>query len=179
MNDESNKIASAYTAEHKKLKSFIRARTKTYRSFSAEDAEDILQDVALSALSGIDVFAPLKNAAAYLFSSARNRIVDSYRKQTVQQKNVDANFDSEFFSELIDLKTVGVMDEYERQEILTALEEAIDELPKDQRYIIVKQALEGETFQVLSEKTGLSIDTLMSRKRYAILNLRASLRDFI
>lgn len=167
-----------FLKEKDRLLSFIRNRVST-----TEEAEDILQDVFFQFVAGYDTIESLDRVTSWLFSVARNKIIDRYRKESTRPQRRD--FSSETGSDgdspitlqeiLPDLGNTPE-DTVMREVIWAAIMEALDELPADQRAIFILNEMEDRSFREISEETGISINTLLSRKRYAILALRKKLQ---
>lgn len=159
-----------------RLKGFIRNRVN-----SSEDAEDILQDVFYELAEADQLMKPIEQVSAWLFTVARNRITDSYRKkkpEPIAELQADNEDDEEIFSE-IDGLLISPEDspeiEYLKSLVWVELEKALAELPPEQRLAFELNELEGIPFKEISRITGESENTLISRKRYAVLHLRERL----
>lgn len=140
-----------------------------------DEAEDLLQDVTLRALANLDALEPVRDLSAWLWRGLRNAVIDAWRKRRRRGETDAEDFD---LAEAIDEAWRSAEDEAEREELLSALSQAIDALPEEQRLVIVAQAIGGETFAHLSERTGVPPETLAARKRYALVKLRDALADF-
>ena len=168
-----------FLREKDRLLSFIRNRVST-----AEEAEDILQDVFFQFVAGYDTIESLDRVTSWLFSVARNKIIDRYRKESTRPQRRDllwqagSEEDSPITLQEI-LPDLGNTpeDALLKDVIWAAIMEALDELPADQREIFILNEMEDRTFREISEETGVSINTLLSRKRYAILALRKKLQQ--
>jgi RNA polymerase sigma factor (sigma-70 family) len=167
-----------FLKEKDRLLSFIRNRVST-----AEEAEDILQDVFYQFVVGFETIESLDRVTSWLFSVARNKIIDRYRKDATRPKRTDlallSGLDDDAPLTLQDiLPDLGNTpeDSLLRDVIWDAIMEALDELPAEQRDIFIKNEMEEKSFREISEATGVSINTLLSRKRYAILALRKKLQ---
>ena len=166
-----------FLREKDKLLGFIRNRVS-----SVEEAEDILQDVFYQFVAGYDTIESLDRVTSWLFSVARNKIIDRYRRDAARPKRADlemhAGTDDDAPLTLQDiLPDLGNSpeDAYLRDVIWDAIMEALDDLPAEQREIFILNEIEERSFREISEETGVSINTLLSRKRYAILALRKKL----
>jgi RNA polymerase sigma factor (sigma-70 family) len=167
-----------FLREKDRLLSFIRNRVS-----STEEAEDILQDVFYQFVTGFDSIESLDRVTSWLFSVARNKIIDRYRRDAARPKRADfalpmgADDESPITLQEI-LPDLGNTpeDTYLREMIWDAIMEALDELPAEQRQIFIQNEIEEQGFREISEQTGVSINTLLSRKRYAILALRKRLQ---
>ncbi|HTK82172.1 MAG TPA: RNA polymerase sigma factor [Bacteroidota bacterium] len=160
--------------ERRRLFDFIRRRVRT-----DEDAEDILQDVFLQLTSSYNVTAPIEQLTSWLFTVARNRIIDWYRKK--RPASFSGNEDPEEgpvnLEEILFDPGQHPDDIYDRSLFWRELADALDELPDEQREVFVMHELEGKSFKEIAEQTGEPVNTLLSRKRYAILHLRERLRE--
>ena len=155
-----------------RLFSFIRNRVK-----SDEDAQDILQDVWFR-LSNVNEAEPIEQVGSWLFTVARNRITDMYRKQKPSSLDdfVYEDEDGEINYKDILLSDFKSPEDEELKKMFWAeFSKALDELPKEQKEAFIQNEMEDKTFREISEKTGESIKTLISRKRYAVLHLRKKL----
>ena len=160
------------------LLSFIRNRVS-----STEEAEDILQDVFYQFVAGFDSIESLDRVTSWLFSVARNKIIDRYRRDASRPRRTDlerqSGLDDEAPLSLQDiLPDLGNTpeDSFFREVIWDAIMEALDDLPAEQREIFILNEMEERSFREISEERGISINTLLSRKRYAILALRKRLQ---
>jgi RNA polymerase sigma factor (sigma-70 family) len=169
-------IDDTIRAERKRLLAFIRSRVGP-----AEDAEDIVQDV-LYQLVEADGLAEIEKLTSWLFTVARNRIIDLYRKRkpesfsSLRSSNDEANAPLLLEDSLFD-PADSPEEIYARSLFREALADALEELPVAQREVFVMHELEGKSFREMSEETGVSVATLLSRKRYAVAWLREELRD--
>ncbi len=168
-------VERTYRQNKPRLLGWIRSRVG-----SLEDAEDILQEVFVSALGAWSVAEPIENLVAWLFQAARNRVVDWYRRKgrrPVMLPAADGD-DEPGLEELLASAEPGPHDEAERAELLEELAEGIEELPADQRRVLVEQAIDGRTFAEIAARTGVPLGTLLSRKQAAIRTLRRRLDDY-
>ena len=166
-------LAMTVREEQGKLLKFIRSRID-----NAEDAEDILQDVYLQAARSMSVTAPIENLLGWLYTAAHNKIVDWYRKKKHRTVSLDAAADDSLsLEELLVSSGIDVEKELIRSMVMDAIFECLDELPPSQREIFIQRAIEGKTFKEVSEESGVSINTLLARKRYAVQFLRERLAD--
>lgn len=181
LEDKQNKlIRETVRQERSRLLSFIRKRIP-----DSEDAEDILQDVFFELTEMYRLFRPVEQATAWLFRVARNKITDRARKKKPElledALHLTAESDSEdeplLLADILPDLGASPEDELLRNTILETLGEALDALPEEQREVFVAHELEGFSFKEISAATGLSVNTLLSRKRYAVLFLREQLRD--
>jgi RNA polymerase sigma factor (sigma-70 family) len=166
------KIGRIFHEEKERLFHFIRQKVN-----GTEDAEDILQDIFLKTLSGYSVTEPIENLAGWLYVSARNRIIDFYRTRKYSRRLLDQKEASTTLESLVVETHLNPETAFFRQLVVDTVSEAIESLPEKQREVVIWQMIEGRTFQEISEMTGESINTLLSRKRYAIQRLRLLLYE--
>jgi RNA polymerase sigma factor (sigma-70 family) len=164
-------IGKVYKTEKSRLLAFIRSKVA-----KEEDAEDILHDVFYHTLEGISVTDQIDNVLGWLYTAARNRIIDWYRKKRLRTLPLE-DMEKYGIEDLIDDAGLHPERSYYRNLISEALIESIEALPEEQRMVFVLQELEGMTFKEIAEMTGESINTLISRKRYAVLYLRKQLQE--
>ncbi len=169
-------IEELFRTDRKKFLGFIRQRVRT-----AEEAEDILQDVFANVLAAsANVSKPIENIASWVFTAVRNRIIDSYRKKRAETfsdmqlpGHADEGMDS--FENFIQDFGAGPETALMRKTIWNAVQEGLQELPDEQREVFEKNEFEGIAFREIAEETGVNINTLLARKRYAVLHLRKKL----
>jgi RNA polymerase sigma factor (sigma-70 family) len=168
-------LTATILRERSKLGHFIRRRVR-----DPSDAEDILQDVFHEFVQAYRLPAPIEQASAWLFRVARNRIIDVFRKKRelpLAEVAGEPDDDSEYRLDLaLPSYDAGPEAVYARSVLLDALQAALDELPVNQREVFVAHELEGRSFKELAAESGVSVNTLLARKRYAVLHLRASLQ---
>lgn len=164
-------LIDTYRTERPRILSWLRGRV-------GDDAEDLLQDVALRALANLDSLEPVRDLSAWLWRGVRNAAIDAWRKRRRRSAAGEADAVERDFDEAIDEAWRSAEDEVEREELLGALAAAIDALPAEQRQVVVAQAIEGETFAHLSTRTGIAPETLAARKRYALAKLRTALAEY-
>jgi RNA polymerase sigma factor (sigma-70 family) len=174
MEDPAKTLEAAIQNQREGLFAFIRNRVR-----NRADAEDLLQDVLYQLLSGYSVTEPIENLTAWLYTVARNRIIDWYRKRRPQPVTDFTNEEGETLNlaELLFDPSHEPDALYTRSIVWRELAGALDELPSKQREVFVQHELEGKTFRQIAEITGESINTLLSRKRYAVLYLRERLNE--
>jgi len=141
----------------------------------AATAEDVLQDAFIRALANADALAPVEDLAAWIFSAMRNRLTDLWRGEGARRRAGSIDIPEAVLEEVAAEAGLDPQDRLQRDEMLAALEMAVEALPIAQRDVIRAQALGGVAFRELAEATGISIDTLMARKRYAVRKLAAAL----
>ena len=173
MIERDSDIAETVLRERTRLGNFIRRRVR-----EPGEAEDILQDVFYDFVQAYRLPEPIEQAGAWLFRAARNRIVDRFRKKREQPLPEPAHDDDgEYRLDLaLPATDAGPEAAYARSVLLEALQAALDELPANQRDVFVAHELEGRSFKDLAAESGLSVNTLLARKRYAVLHLRARLQ---
>lgn len=171
---------NTFLKEKDKLLGFIRSRVS-----SVEEAEDILQDVFYQFVAGFDGIESIDRVTSWLYSVARNKIIDRYRRDAVRPQKADfeATAGQEDDAPLTLQEILPDLDNSPesvllREAIWDEIVEALDELPADQREIFVQNEIEEKGFREIAEETGVSINTLLSRKRYAIIALRKRLQSF-
>jgi RNA polymerase sigma factor (sigma-70 family) len=174
-------ISQALERDRSRLRSFIRKHVA-----DTGEAEDILQDVFYELLEAYRLMKPVEHVTAWLFRVARNRMVDLFRRKKPASLNSPASVEDEDGGTLEDLlpsADAGPEAVYARSLLLEALEEALEELPQAQREVFVAHELQGQSFKEISAETGLSVNTLLSRKHYAVTHLRQRLQliyeDFV
>jgi len=167
-------IAEALERDEARLRSFIRKRV-----IDTSDAEDVLQDVFYELIQTYRLMKPIEQVTAWMYRVARNRITDLFRRQKPASLNEasGAGKESPSFEDLLPSEDDGPDALYARSLLLEALDEALEELPENQREIFVAHELLGKSFKELAEETGTPVNTLLSRKRYAVLQLRERLED--
>jgi RNA polymerase sigma factor (sigma-70 family) len=174
--DANREISTTVRREAGKLASFIKARVR-----SAPDAEDILQEVFLEFVQAYRLPESIEQVSAWLYRVARNRIIDRFRKRKPQSLGDsvharDKDRDGEYLDLELPSLAAGPEAQVDRAAILEELIRALDELPANQRDIFVAHEIEGLSFETLSRRDGVSVNTLLSRKRYAVLYLRKRLQ---
>ena len=176
--DPDRRLADIVTREQSRLRTFIRRRVPDPR-----DAEDVLQDVFYELVEANRLLMPIDHVTGWLFRVARNRITDLFRRKRPDALRAadlwagDAREEEWRLDELLPSPDDGPEALYERAVLLDELASAIDELPEEQREVFVAHELEGRSFKELAAETGVNVNTLLSRKRYAILHLRERLQD--
>ena len=174
--EQNLRIAEAVRREQRRLRNFIRKRVA-----DAGDAEDILQDVFSELVEAYRLMRPVEQVGAWLYRVARNRIVDFFRKKRPEAfgEGASESADEEgslVLEELLPSPDAGPDAAYARHVLLEEIDAAIQELPEEQREVFIAHEIEGRSFKELAEETGVSVNTLLSRKRYAVLHLRRRLQ---
>jgi len=176
MAEQDQQISETIDREKTRLRNFIRRRVADPR-----DAEDILQEVFYEFVETYRLMKPIEQAGAWLFRVSRNRIIDLFRKKKPEASTNDpaVGEDGEFrtLEDLLPSPDAGPEAAYARAVLLEELEDAIEELPEEQREVFVAHEIEGRSFKELAAETGLSLNTLLSRKHNAVLHLRERLRQ--
>jgi RNA polymerase sigma factor (sigma-70 family) len=177
--EQDQRISDVVKREQSRLRNFIRRRVPDPR-----DAEDILQDVFSELVEANRLLMPIEHVTGWLFRVARNRITDLFRKKKPESFSDAAGAskdddDDQFlrFEDLLPSPDAGPEALYARNVLLDELELAVEELPEEQREVFVAHELEGRSFKEMAAETGASVNTLLSRKRYAVLHLRERLQS--
>jgi RNA polymerase sigma factor (sigma-70 family) len=173
--EQDQRISEVVKREQSRLRNFIRRRVP-----DPLDAEDILQDVFYRLVEATRLLMPIEHVTGWLFRVARNRITDLFRKKLPENFSeldvTDEDDELSQFEDLLPSPDAGPEALYARNLLLDEFERALAELPKDQHEVFVAHEFEGRSFQEMADETGLSLNTLLSRKRYAVLHLRERLR---
>lgn len=174
--EQDQRISEAVELERARLWKFIRKRVSDQR-----DAEDILQEVFYELLEAYRMMKPIEQVSAWLFRVARNRITDLFRKRRPEASQSDPvafaeDGESLRLEDLLPSPDAGPEAAYARSVLLEELEAAFDELPQEQREVFIAHEIEGLSFKELAAATGTSVNTLLSRKHYAVVQLRERLR---
>jgi RNA polymerase sigma factor (sigma-70 family) len=176
MTEQDQRISEAISRDRPRLRNFIRKRVA-----DAGDAEDILQDVFYELVEAYRMMKPVEQVTAWLFRVARNRITDLFRTKSREEartepETVAENGEVLLLEELLPSPDAGPEAAYARSVLLEELDQALDELTDEQREAFIGHELLGYSFKELSEQTGVSLSTLLSRKHYAVLHLRKRLQ---
>jgi RNA polymerase sigma factor (sigma-70 family) len=173
--EQNRRISEVIQRERRRLFLFIRKRVD-----DEGDAEDILQEVFYELIEAYRLTKPIEQVGSWLYRVARNRIIDLFRKkrpESLREIPLDKDADQALLLEdLLPSPNAGPDALYARRVLLEELDDALQELPEEQREVFVAHEIEGRSFKQLADETGLSINTLLSRKRYATLHLRRRLR---
>jgi RNA polymerase sigma factor (sigma-70 family) len=174
--EQDQRISEVVKREQPRLRNFIRRRVLDPR-----DVEDILQDVFYKLVEANRLLMPIDHVTSWLFRVARNRIIDLFREKKPERFSdlaVGEEGDQPLrFEDLLPSPDGGPEALYVRKVLFEELERAIEELPRDQREVFVAHELEGLSFKTMADETGVSVNTLLSRKRYAVLHLRKRLQE--
>ena len=173
---QDRRISETFVREQARLRNFIRRRVP-----DRADAEDILQEVFYELVEAYRLMKPIEQVGAWLFRVARNRITDLFRKkkpEALPDQRVEAA-DGEFLmlEDLLPSPDAGSDAVYARAVLLEEIGEALDDLPEEQREIFIAHEINGHSFKELAAETGLSVNTLLSQKHYAVIHLRELLRE--
>ena len=160
--EDERRLDGVVTREGSRLRNFIRRRVADPR-----DAEDVLQDVFTELVEANQLLMPIEHVSGWLFRVARNRIIDLFRRKKGESLDLD---------DLLPSPEAGPDAEFARGALLEELEAAIAELPEEQRDVFVAHEIDGKSFKEMAAESGVSINTLLSRKRYAVLHLRERLQ---
>ena len=174
--ERDQRITEVVEREGSRLRNFIRRRVPDPR-----DAEDILQEVFYELVETYRLMKPIEQVGAWLFRVARNRITDLFRKRKPEESTNDPVVAEEgelgTLEDLLPSRDAGPEAAYARTVLLEELEHALAELPDEQREVFLAHEIEGRSFKDLAVETGLSVNTLLSRKHYAVIHLRERLRE--
>jgi RNA polymerase sigma factor (sigma-70 family) len=174
--EQNREISDAVEQQRTRLRNFIRSRVT-----DAADVEDILQDVFFELVEAYRLMKPIQALSGWLFQVARNRITDRFRKKKTQSlasvSITTEEGETLGIEDLLPSPDGGPEAAYARSVLLEELTEALAELPGEQRAVFIAHEIEGRSFAELAAETGTSINTLLSRKRYAVLRLREKLEQ--
>ena len=174
--EQDQRISDVLRREQSRLSNFIRRRVP-----DPLDAEDILQDVFYKLVEANRLLMPIEHVTGWLFRVARNRITDLFRQKKPESFSdtaaVNEDDERQQLEDLLPSPDAGPEALYARQVLLEELQVAIDELPDEQREVFVAHEFEGRSFKEMAAETGVSVNTLLSRKRYAVLHLRERLQS--
>ena len=176
MTEQDLRISEIIAEEGLRLRNFIRRRVP-----NEADAEDLLQDVFSTLVEANRLLMPIEHVTGWLFRVARNRITDLFRKKKPEPFGDAAVEDEDGellrIEDLLPSPDAGPEALYVRNMLLEELVLALDELPDEQRGVFVAHELEGRSFRELSAESGINVNTLLARKRYAVIHLRDRLKD--
>jgi RNA polymerase sigma factor (sigma-70 family) len=172
--EQDQRISDIVKRERSRLLNFIRRLAP-----DPDDAEDILQDVFYRLVEANRLLMPIEHVTGWLYRVARNRITDVFRKKEPENfSDIDVDDeDGRQFEDLLPSPDAGPEAAYVRSLLLEELRRALAELPKEQREVFIAQEFEGRSFRQIADETGVSVNTLLSRKRYAVLHLRKRLQQ--
>lgn len=177
MTEQDSHISEIVLEERSRLRNFIRRRVP-----DPSDVEDIVQEVFYELVEANRLLMPIEHVTGWLFRVARNRITDLFRKRrregfAVEAASGDEDGEAPRLEDLLPSPDAGPEAQYVRGVLIEELGHALEELPEEQREVFVAHELEGRSFRELSEESGVNVNTLLSRKRYAVLHLRERLRS--
>jgi len=176
MTEQDRQISEIVAEERPRLRSFIRRRVP-----DPADVEDIVQDVFYKLVEANRLLMPIDHVTGWLFRVARNRITDMFRKRREEAFSdavvEDEDGDVLGIEDFLPSPNAGPEAVYVRRVLLEELELALDELPDEQREVFIAHEFEGRSFKELSAQSGVNVNTLLSRKRYAVLHLRERLQS--
>jgi RNA polymerase sigma factor (sigma-70 family) len=173
---QDSRISEAVERERPRLRNFIRKRVA-----DASDAEDILQEVFYELVEAYRLMKPIEHVTGWLFQVARNRITDLFRRKRPEASTSDPVSATEEgdllqLEDLLPSPDAGPEAAYARSVLLEELDHAIEELPEEQREVFLAHEIEGLSFKEIAEESGVSVNTLLSRKHYAVVHLRRRLQ---
>jgi RNA polymerase sigma factor (sigma-70 family) len=176
MADQDQRISQAIDRDRPRLRNFIRRRVA-----DPGDVEEILQDVFYELIEAYRMMKPVEQVTAWLFRVARNRIIDLFRRkgreaQRFASPATTADDETVQWEDLLPSPDGGPEAAFARNVLIEELEDALEELPQEQREVFVAHEIEGYSFKEIAEQTGVSVNTLLSRKHYAVLFLRRRLQ---
>jgi RNA polymerase sigma factor (sigma-70 family) len=169
-------IAQAMQKDEPRLRNYIRKHV-----VDLEAAEDILQEVFVELVEAYRLLKPIEQVSGWLFRVAKNRIIDRFRGRRIEslsQAQYGEDDDAAVsLEDLLPSPDAGPEAAYVRSVLLDESDEALEEMPPEQRFVFIAHEWEGQSFKELAEETGVSMNTLLSRKRYAVLHLRRRLKS--
>lgn len=174
MSEQDQRISEAIVREQGRLRNFIRKRVP-----NEADVEDVLQDVFYELVEAYRLMKPVQHFSAWMFRVARNRIIDLFRKkntEALRNDPVDQDGGPLLLEDLLPSPNAGPEAAYARTVLLEEIDAALDELPEEQRDVFIAHELRGYSFKELAAQTGVGVNTLLSRKHYAVLHLRQRLQ---
>jgi RNA polymerase sigma factor (sigma-70 family) len=176
MTEQDRQISEIIAEERSRLRNFIRKRVP-----NDADAEDLLQEVFFEVLEAYRLMEPAQQWSAWMFRVARNRIIDLFRKKRLvafgnDPVAVSGEGEALRLEDVLPSPDAGPAEAYARTVVLDELDEALDELPEEQREVFIAHEIEGYSFKEIAARTGISVKTLLSRKHYAVVHLRRRLQ---
>ena len=174
ISDTYQRVEEVYIAEKPRMIARMRAAGR-----SLEEAEDVLHDVYADTMERLSMLDGIRNLSAWIYSSITRRVIDLWRHEKVRRSSGEIDIAEETLQEIIAGVGLDPLEGYVRSCLVDALNDAIRVLPAEQRRVIEAQVFGGQTFQAMARATGVSIDTLKARKRYAVGNLSRALRHWI
>ena len=176
MTERDSRFSAIIAEEASRLRNFIRKRVP-----DEADAEDLLLEVFFEAIAAYRLMLPVQQWSAWMFRVARNRIIDLFRKKRVRftenaARGALGEGETLLLEEVLPSSDAGPAEAYARNVLFEEIEEALEELPEAQRDVFVAHEIEGYSFKEIAAQTGVSINTLLSRKHYAVVHLRRRLQ---
>jgi RNA polymerase sigma factor (sigma-70 family) len=177
MTEHGREISEVIAGEQSRLRNFIRKRVP-----NEADVEDLVQEVFYELVEANRLLMPIDHVTGWLFRVARNRIIDLFRKKRPEVFGKDSvavsgKGEAVLLEDVLPSPDAGPAEAYARAVLLEEIEEALDELPEEQRDVFIAHEIEGYSFKEIAARTGVGINTLLSRKRYAVFHLRKRLRS--
>lgn len=177
MTDKDQRLTAAFERDRGRLRNFIRSRVP-----DTADAEDVLQDVFYELVEAYRLTQPIEQVTAWLFAVARNRITDLFRRRSRESQHaappaLDGESRARWTEDLLPSPDAGPDAAYARTVLAAALDDALDELPDEQREVFIAHELLGFSFKEIAARTGENVNTLLGRKHYAVLYLRRRLQS--
>ena len=170
-NVKQKRAYQAIAKDHQNLFRFIR-----FKISSPEESEDLLQEVYVQALSNLNAFETIDNISAWLFTIAKNKVIDWYRKKRIKTVSLEEPAgENVCFKDIVEDEMRNIESQLDREYVMNEIMSAIDDLPEKQKYVFINNVVEERTFRELSEETGEPINTLIARKRYAVRFLQSRL----
>lgn len=167
--EQDRRLSGTFEKERRRLLAFIRSRIP-----DEVDAEDLLQDVFFELVDAYRLMKPIAHAGAWMMQVARNRVMDLFRRRN--REGEEEALDARILDELLPSTDAGPDALYARRVLMAEIESALEELPDNQRDVFIAHEVEGRSFAEISAETGISVNTLLSRKHYAVKRLRGRLR---
>ena len=172
VSEQRHRVEKSFQHEQSRLLSFVSSQ------IPKSESEDLVQEVYIQALRNLNVLDTVDNLAGWLYTVARNKIFDWYRRKKVPTVPLDVpDKDGKNLHEILAEEIPDEWDEETRELVFEAITDSVDELPEKQRYVFIQNVVQGRTFRQLAEETGESINTLLARKRYALQFLQGRLQD--
>ncbi|MBN1482536.1 sigma-70 family RNA polymerase sigma factor [candidate division KSB1 bacterium] len=172
ISEQRHRLEKSFQREHAGLLGFVSAK------IPMSESEDLVQEVYVQALRNLNVLEAVDNLTGWLYTVARNKIIDWYRRKKVPTVPLDVpDENGTSLSEILAEEIPVEWDDETRELVFDAIVAAVDELPEKQRYVFIQNVVEGRTFRDIAEETNESINTLLARKRYALMFLQSCLQD--
>lgn len=170
--EQRHRLENSYRTEHSGLLRFVRSK------IPRQESEDLVQEVYVQALRSLNVLDTVDNLTGWLYTVARNKVIDWYRHKKVSTVPLDVPDDNGIsLQDILAEEMNEAWDDETRELVLDAIVDSVDDLPPKQRFVFIEHIVEGRTFRELAEQTGESLNTLLARKRYAVQFLQGRLRE--